>query len=143
MIVIPTSLLILSLLSLFVGVIWLLMAGDPVDKRNDPSSIDESSPDIHQKREVDLDADEPVGARKDVGLESKKSISFAEIKNEMRAGQWQSAGPLLLAVGGFLGVLITGSLLILLAADNKLIGAIITIVAFITVARVVAAMIRA
>ena len=45
------------------------------------------------------------------GVEKEVSFSFAEIKQQLRAGQWLQMLPVLLAIGGFLGLFLFGSVI--------------------------------
>ena len=82
------------------------------------------------------------GAEFLVESEDKQLFDFPTIKRMMRERQWRAASPLLLAVGGFLGVLLFGSLLLLVIMDDKLLGTGILMVSSVVVLRVVIAIIR-
>jgi len=143
MLVILIPLLTLSLLSLFSGVIWLLASGAEHDEREVQNAGEEITADMLQDEDGEPIFEKTAHKSSAKGVESKVSYSFRDIKGEMKAGQWHTATPLLMAVGGFLGLLLFGSLVLLVAIDNKLLGSVITIVALATVARVIVAMIRA
>ena len=76
-------------------------------------------------------------------VEREASISFSEIKAEIRSRNWSQALPLLLAVGGFLGLLLFGSLALFLIIDSKLVGGLMVVLIIITVLRIVYQMIKA
>ena len=143
MLLLLIPLFVISLLSLLSGAIWLLAGSGRTDGRI--------------RREVESDTDSELSnATNDLSsLErtapnanadnssSRVSYRFPDIKNEMRDGRWSTAAPLLMAVGGFLGVLLFGSLVLLVVIDDKILGSLIAVTATITVLRVTIAMIRA
>ena len=61
------------------------------------------------------------------------SISFREIKEQFSAGHYSEALPVILAVGGFLGLLTFGSLALLVAMENKFVGGMIALLVLFTV----------
>lgn len=75
--------------------------------------------------------------------EREVTVSFRDIKTQIRAGQWRQALPILLVLSGFLGLLLFGSLALLATLDNKLVGLLIAITAAYAVVRVLIGMIRA
>jgi hypothetical protein len=137
------SLTIISVLSLITGAAWLLVSGRKSERREGTDVGEEITAGLLADEE-----DEPVfqteafkGRAKSV--ETGVSYNFSEIKEEVRARRWNTAGPLLLAVGGFLGLLLFGSLALLVAIDDKLIGACVAGIAIFAVARVIIGMVRA
>ncbi|MGB3713176.1 MAG: hypothetical protein WA996_01985 [Candidatus Promineifilaceae bacterium] len=137
------SLTIVSVLSLIIGAAWLLLSGGQSDMRDDAEVGEEIAAELLQD-----DDDESIyqasafkGQAKSV--ETGVSFSFREIKEEVWAGRWNTAAPLLMAVGGFLGLLVFGSLALLVALDDKLVGALIAGIAIFTVLRVIVGMVRA
>ncbi len=143
MLLLLIPLFVISLLSLITGAIWLLAGSGRTDGRErrevgeDPNSELSNAPD-------DLSSLERTAPNANADNSSSRvSYSFPAIKNEMRDGRWGTAAPLLMAVGGFLGVLLFGSLVLLVVIDDKILGSLIAVIATITVLRVTIAMIRA
>ena len=80
---------------------------------------------------------------KAVAVEREASFSFAEIKQQLMAGQWLDMFPVLLAMGGFLGLFLFGAVAAWLGIENKLVAGLIVIVALYALIRTVSAIIRA
>jgi hypothetical protein len=80
---------------------------------------------------------------KAVAVEREASFSFAEIKQQLMAGQWLDMFPVLLAIGGFLGLFLFGSVAAWLGIENKLVAGLIVIVALYALIRTVSAFVRA
>jgi hypothetical protein len=83
---------------------------------------------------------------KAVAVERKASFSFAEIKQQLRAGEWLGMFPVLLAIGGFLGLFLFGAAAAWLGIENKLLAGlivIVVIVALYALIRTVSALVRA
>lgn len=140
-ILIPLS--VISLLALIAGAIWLLAGGSKTAGRDEPGLGKAPSIDLSNDAKDFSRAERPKPDANADNRASKVSYSFPDIKNEMREGNWGTAGPLLMAVGGFLGVLLFGSLVLLVVIDDKILGSLIAVIAAITVLRVTIAMIRA
>ena len=71
------------------------------------------------------------------------NLDFAAIKRELKKGHWRTTLPLVLAVFGFLGLLLFGSLALFISLDDILIGSFIAAVAVLAVVRVLIRMIQA
>ncbi len=80
---------------------------------------------------------------KAVAVERKASFSFAEIKQQLMAGEWLQMFPVLLAIGGFLGLFLFGAAAAWLGIENKLLAGLIVIVALYALIRTVSAFARA
>jgi cytoskeletal protein RodZ len=143
MLLVLVPLFVISLLSLITGAIWLLAgSGRNADREGQEITTDPSSDLSSDSENLSFSERTASNANHDNSA-SKVSYSFPDIKNEMRDGHWGTAGPLLMAVGGFLGVLLFGSLVLLVVIDDRILGSLIAVIATITVLRVTIAMIRA
>jgi hypothetical protein len=140
-ILIPLS--VISLLALIAGTIWLLAGGSKTAGREGPGLGKAPNIDLSHDAKDFSRAERPKPDANDDNRASKVSYSFPDLKIEMREGNWGTAGPLLMAVGGFLGVLFFGSLVLLVVIDDKILGSLIAVIATITVLRVTIAMVRA
>jgi hypothetical protein len=78
-----------------------------------------------------------------VSVERKASLSFAEIKQQLVAGEWLQMFPVLLAMAGLLGLFLFGSAATWLGMENKLVAGLIVIVALYAIIRTVSAFARA
>jgi len=78
-----------------------------------------------------------------VAVEKEASLSLAEIKQGLKAGQWRRMLPVLLAIEGFLGLLLFGAVSAWLGIENKLLAGLIAIVALYALVRTVMAFARA
>ena len=78
-----------------------------------------------------------------MAVEREASFRFAEIKQQLMAGQWLDMFPVLLAIGGFLGPFLFGSVAAWLGMENKLVAGLIVFVALYALIRTVSAFVRA
>ena len=76
-------------------------------------------------------------------MERGAEISFGEIKASVRARQWRPVAPFLLAIGGMFGLLLFGSLALLVGLENKLVGAVLLAVVIYACVRTLDAFVRA
>lgn len=133
----------LSLLALIVGFIWVLVSKGETSQ----GSGENVGAEIFNDRIEDDDERSLVeksafkGQARVVSREA--SISFREIKIQLKTGNWRVVFPVLLALGGFLGLLTFGSLALFFALDDRLVGGLIAIVAIFSVARILFQMARA
>ena len=105
------------------GIVWTLMASGQMHRRDDADGRAE----IIAERMADPDKGVNLAQRtafkgKAVSVGGEVEISFADLKRLIRSGQWRAAMPIWLALGGMFGLLVFGSLALLLGVDNKLIG---------------------
>ena len=134
----------LSLVILIAGIVWTLVAGGETRRQSNAEVGAEMMADrLARDADLGMAAQQAVFEGKATKVESEASFSFAEIKNATLTGQWRQVLPILLALGGFLGLLLFGSLSALLAIENKLIGGLIVIVALFAIIRTVIAFARA
>lgn len=137
------TLTVLSGLTLIVGSAWGLVTGG----RTTRDSGEELGAEIFDEQlgdEKEITVYQKSAFRGKAGsVQRETSLSFAEIKRELKRGQWRKALPFLLAIGGFLGLLLFGSLVLLVAMEDKLIGSLIAAVTLFTVLRVLIRMVQA
>jgi hypothetical protein len=76
-------------------------------------------------------------------VERQATIGFAELKQQLAAGNWSSMTPAVLAIGGFVGLLFFGALAALFGIPNILIGGAIALVVLYVLVRMGIAFIRA
>lgn len=143
MLLLLISLTIISTLSLILGAAWLLISGGQNEKREGPEIGEEITAELLQGEDDESIYEATAFKGRATSVETGVSYSFREIKEELRAGRWNTAAPLLMAVGGFLGLLVFGSLALLVALDDKLVGALIAVIAIFTALRVIVGMVRA
>ncbi len=143
MLLILISLAIISVLLLIVGAAWLLGSGGQSERREGAEVGEEIAAELLQDEDDESIYQATAFKGQAKSVETGVSYSFREIKEEVRAGRWKTAAPLLMAVGGFLGLLLFGSLALLVALDDKLVGALIAGIAIFTVMRVMVGMVRA
>ena len=143
MLLILIPLFIASILSLLSGAVWLLISSGRVERRDGQDAGEDLAAEIMEDSEDNAFFEKTAFHGDAKTLNAKVSFTFPQIKEEIRSGHWTTVAPLLLAVGGFLGVLLFGSLALLVAIDDKLLGAFIAVVSIVTVIRVLVAMIRA
>jgi hypothetical protein len=80
---------------------------------------------------------------KGVAVDREASLSYTEIKQRLMAGQWLLMFPVLLAVGGLLGLFLFGSAAAWLGIKDKLVAGAIVVVAFYALFRIVSSFVRA
>ena len=134
----------LSLVTLVAGIVWTLVVGGETRRQYDPEVGAEMTAErLARDTEGGMVAQQAAFKGKATKVESRASFSFAEIKAATLAGQWRQVLPILLALGGFLGLLLFGSLSALLAIDSVVIGGLIAVVALYAIIRTVIAFARA
>jgi hypothetical protein len=80
---------------------------------------------------------------KGVAVDREAGFSYAEIKQQLMAGRCLSMFPVLLAMGGLLGLFLFGSAAAWLGIKDKLVAGVIVIVAFYALFRMVSNFVRA
>jgi hypothetical protein len=134
----------LSVVALMVGTIWTALVAGQTRRR--------SGPEVGAEMMAERMARDSTGHTKPqyvffkgkaVAIERKASFSFAEIKQQLMAGQWLDMFPVLLAMGGFLGLFLFGAAAAWLGIENKLLAGLIVIVALYAIVRTVIAFARA
>jgi hypothetical protein len=126
----------LSLIVLLFGAVWALILFGQTRRRSGP----EVGAEIMARR-MDSDLEGIVGARrtffkgKATAVEREASFSLAEIKQALREGRCLHMIPVLLVIGGFLGLFLFGAATAWLIIPNKLIAGLIAIAALYVVIR--------
>ena len=134
----------LSVVALIVGTVWTAVVFGQTRRRSGP----EVGAEIMAER-MARDSEGHVRPQyvtfkgKAVAVEREASFSFAEIKQQLMAGQWLDMFPVLLAMGGFLGLFLFGSVAAWLGIENKLVAGLIVFVALYALIRTVSAFVRA
>lgn len=137
------ALTILSILALVAGFVWVLVnKGETSMRSGEDVGAELISERLEDDEEWTITENTAFRGQAEV-VEREASISFKDVKKQVKSGNWQETLPLLLAVGGFLGLLIFGSLALFFALDDKLIGGLIAAVAIFSAARILIQMARA
>jgi hypothetical protein len=135
----------LSVVALVAGTAWTLLQQGETRRRSGP----EVGAEIVAEQMDDEDEEGAVVVQrtafkgKAVQVEREASISLADVKQQIRAGQWRENLPVLLIVGGFAGLLLFGALTAWVAVDDKLVGGLVAVVAIYALVRMVLAFVRA
>jgi hypothetical protein len=134
----------LSVLALIVGTIWTAVGFGQTRRRSGPEVGAEIMAERMARDSEGHTRPQHVFFKgKATAVEKEASFSFAEIKQQLRAGQWLQMLPVLLAIGGFLGLFLFGSVAAWLGIENKLLAGLIAIVALYALVRAVIALVRA
>jgi len=134
----------LSVVALIVGTIWTAVVFGQTRRRSGPEVGAEVMADRMARHSEGHTRPQHVFFKgKAVAVDRKASFSFAEIKQQLRAGQWLQMFPILLAIGGFLGLFLFGAVAAWLGIGNKLLAGLIVIVALYALIRMVSAFARA
>jgi hypothetical protein len=80
---------------------------------------------------------------KGVAVDREANLSYAEIKQRLMAGQWLLMLPVLLAVGGLLGLFLFGSVAAWLGIEDKLVAGAVVVVAFYALFRIISNFVHA
>jgi uncharacterized membrane protein YphA (DoxX/SURF4 family) len=138
------SLTVLCGILLVIGFIWLLASSGQTRRRSGA----EVGAEIHA--ESMADEDEPTwegswstfhGKASSVSIEA--SSSYADIKHMLKARQWRSAAPFLLAGIGLIGLLVFGSMALVLGMTEKWVAIFLFLVVVFTVSRIISSFITA
>ena len=134
----------LSVVDLIAGTIWTALAFGQTRQRSGPEVGEEvvagrmtrgSEP--HARPQHVFFEGEAVSVEKQV------SLSLSEIKQRLKAGQWGQMVPVLLAIEGFVGLLVFGALAAWVGLENRLLAILIVAVALYALVRTVLAFARA
>ena len=143
MFVLFLCLAIVSVLGLVAGVAWFLAARGKVERTSGPEVGKEIMSGQMQADDVVDDGQLAVAERSaavfagtGAKVEVEAETSFTELKDQLRARDWTQALPTLLVVCGLLGLILFGSLALLMGLENKLLGAVILVVALYALIRV-------
>lgn len=145
MLILLIILTVLSAATLIAGAAWALTTSGETRRRSGPDVgaeiIAERMEDEHD--EATMVAQHSAFKGQAVKVEREASFSLADIKQQVAAGQWREAMPVLLVLAGFTGLFLFGSLTALVAIENKLVGGAIVVVAVYAIVRIVLALRRA
>lgn len=134
----------LSVVALIAGTVWTAVVFGQTRHRSGPEVGAEMMADrMARDSEMHTRPQYVFFKGKAVAVDRKASLSFAEIKQQLRAGQWLQMFPVLLAIGGFLGLFLFGAVAAWLGMENKLLAGLIVIVALYALIRMVRAFARA
>ena len=134
---------VLSLVALIIGILWtVLTQGDTRRRTGSDVGAEIIAEQMVEETEGYVATPQTAFKGKATAVEREASFSLAEIRQQIRAGQWRQNLPVLLAIAGFLGLLIFGALTSWVAIDNKLIAGLIVVVAAYAVVRTFLAMAR-
>lgn len=130
-------------LLLLIGFVWLLLARGQTTRRQGKEVGREMA-----ARRMEEDGDVILRQKgafrgKAAEVKTEASISFGDIKTLVRSGRWEEALPGLLALAGFLGLLLFGSLAILLALEDKVVGGLVALAGLLTALRLFIGFVRA
>ena len=143
MIIALISLTAISVLALIAGFIWvLIISGETTERRGKEVGAELVSEQMVDEDEVPI-VQKAAFHGEAVEVKRETTVQFSEIKEQIKNGNWRGAFPWLLVMGGFLGLLLFGSLSLLVLMENKLIGGFIVAVVLITVGRIVIRWIKA
>jgi hypothetical protein len=138
------SLTILSIIILIVGMVWVLMTSGQTQRRSGPEVGEEM---VESMLRDGLTKDEVVlGTKfkgKAVGVKREATFSFADIKAAIKEGQWQPVLPILLALGGMMGLFFFGSLTLWFGMEAKFIAGLFIVAAFYVIIRTIISFARA
>jgi hypothetical protein len=134
----------LSVVALIVGTVWAAIAFGQTRRRSGPEVGAEIMADRMARDSEGHTRPQYVFFKGEaVAVEREASFSFAEIKQQLMAGQWLHLFPALLAIGGFLGLFLFGSVAAWLGMENKLVAGLIVVVALYALIRTVIVFARA
>ncbi|MBN1991538.1 MAG: hypothetical protein JW953_02460 [Anaerolineae bacterium] len=138
------GLTILSIIILIAGMVWTLATSGQTQRRNKEEvgkkMVADMMRDDLTKNEVILGTDFKGKA---TGLKSEATFSFADIKAAVQAGQWQSVLPILLALGGMLGLFLFGPMALWFGIESKLVAGLLMVVALYAIIRTIISFARA
>jgi hypothetical protein len=131
------ALSVLSLIAMITGIVWTLTLVGQTQRRSGPEVGAEIVADqmSDEADENTVLAQRTAFKGKATSIQAEAEFSFVEIKGVLKAGKWREVLPILLAMGGLLGLLAFGSLALLVGVDNKLFGLVVVGVAMYAVVR--------
>ena len=133
-----------SLMDLIVGTIWTAVAFGQTRRRSGPEVGAETTAERMARGTEGHTRPQYIYFEGEAtAVEKEASLSLAEIKQGLKAGQWGRMVPVLLAIEGFLGLLIFGAVSAWLGIENKLLAGLIAVVALYALVRTVIAFARA
>jgi len=134
----------LSVVDLIAGTIWATVAFGQTRQRSGPEVGEEVVAErMARGSEAHARPQHVFFEGEAVSVEKEASLSLSEIKQWLKAGQWQQTLPVLLAIEGFVGLLVFGALTAWLGLENRLLAGLIVVVALYALVRTVMAFARA
>jgi hypothetical protein len=134
----------LSVVALIVGTVWTAIVAGETRRRSGPEvGAEIMSERMVRHSESHTRPQHVFFKGTGVAVEREASFSFAEIKQLLMAGQWLDIFPVLLGMGGFLGLFLFGAAAAWLGIENKVVAGLIVIVALYALIRAVIAFVRA
>ena len=134
----------LSVVDLIAGTVWTAVAFGQTRQRSGPEVGAEMTAERMARGTVGHTRPQYVYfAGEGVAVEKEASLSLSEIKQGLKAGQWRRMLPVLLAIEGFLGLLLFGAVSAWLGIENRLLAGLIVVVALYALVRTVMAFARA
>jgi hypothetical protein len=134
----------LSVVDLIAGTIWTAVAFGQTWRRSGPEVGEEVvAEQMARGSEGHAGPQHVFFEGEAVSVEKEVSLSLSEIKQRLKAGQWQQTLPVLLAIEGFVGLLVFGAVTAWLGLENRLLAGLIVVVALYALVRTVMAFARA
>jgi hypothetical protein len=133
-----------SLIVLIVGgVLTLVFYGQTRHRSGPEVGAEIMSDHIDSEAEGRVVAQRSFFVGRAVSVERQATIDFAELKQQLAAGNWSLMIPALLAIGGFVGLLFFGALAALFGIPNIWIGGAVALLVLYVLVRMGIAFIRA
>jgi len=133
-----------SLVDLIIGTIWTAVAFGQTRQRSGPEVGAEMTAErMARGMEGHTRPQYVYFEGEAVSVEKEASLSLSDIKHGLKAGQWRRMLPVLLAIEGFVGLLLFGAVSAWLGIENRLLVGLVAIVALYALVRTVIAFARA
>lgn len=135
------GLAILSGLALILGSVWVMIL---LRSKNHPrGAAKEAVANGEQITEEEEVVFQTASYAESAGSKEEwTGLNFVEMKRGLKRGQWRNTLPILLAIFGFLGLLLFGSLALFVAMEDKVVGSVVAAVAIFAVVRVIIRMVQ-
>ena len=134
----------LSVVDLIAGTVWTAVAFGQTRRRSGPEvGAEMTAGRMARGTEGHTRPQYVYFAGEGAAVEKEASLSLAEIKQGLKAGQWGRMVPVLLAIEGFLGLLIFGAATAWVGIENRLLAGLVVVVALYALVRTVIAFARA
>ena len=134
----------LSVVDLIAGTIWTAVAFGQTRRRSGPEVGAEMTAErMARGTEGHTRPQHVYFEGEAVSVEKEASLSLAEIKQGLKAGQWQQVLPALLVIEGFVGLLLFGAVTAWVGIEDRLLAGLIVVVALYALVRTVIAFARA
>jgi len=134
----------LSVVDLIAGTIWTAVAFGQTRRRSGPEVGAEMTAErMARGTEGHTRPQHVYFEGEAVSVEKEASLSLAEIKQGLKAGQWRQVLPALLVIEGFVGLLLFGAVTAWVGIEDRLLAGLIVVVALYALVRTVIAFARA